>query len=122
MAERTRASGAYRRRIEAPIALIARGAQRGGWPPPPLGEVGAMDASDYHYTDVFNKMINKAASTVQDTVQRKKDELVQTGTPTSAAMPQVGGKLQESERSAEEDARRLEQQSPRPNRLRPRRV
>ena len=89
---------------------------------PPLGEVGATDASDYQYTGDFNKMINEAAITVQDAVQQKKDELVQTGTPTSAAMPQVGGKLQESERSAEEDARRLEQQSPRPNRLRPSRV
>ena len=89
---------------------------------PPLGEVGDMDASDYQCTDDFSTMIIEAAITVQDTVQRKKDERVQTGTPTSAAMPQVGGKRQESERRAEEDANRLEQQSPRPNRLRPSRV
>ena len=33
-----------------------------------MGEVGAMDASDYQYTDDFNKMIIEAAITVQDTV------------------------------------------------------
>ena len=81
-----------------------------------------MDASDYQDTDDFNKVFNEAAITVQDTVRRKKDELVQTGTPTPAAMPQVGGKLRESEWSAEEDARRLEQRSPRSDRSRLRRV
>ena len=109
--------GAQRRR--SPRSL---GVRRGGVGHSPLGEVGAMDASDYQDTDDFNKMIHEAAITVQDTVRRKKDELVQTGTPTSAAMPQVGGKLQESERSAEEDARRLEQRSPRSDRSRPLRV
>ena len=81
-----------------------------------------MDASDYQYTDGFNKVVNDSANTVQDTERRKQDEPEQVDTPTSAAVPQVGGKLQESERSAEKDARRLEQQSPRPNRLRPHRV
>ena len=89
---------------------------------PPLGEVRATDASDYQYTDGFNKRAYESANTVQDTERRKQDEPGQVDTPTSAVVPQVGGKLQESERSAEEDARRLEQQSPRPNRLRPRRV